>query len=122
MNVNIVTENGVSNLSIKTNFNDVLDENFAAICEAIANKGMVLKELVGLFEKESKSLEMIIQIIATLRDENKAMRVLPEKLGINSRTAQYLLGLSFEKMSVLNAKNLKMMLDDYKANIGKLDV
>ena len=45
MKVNVVTKNGVSVLSFKTNFNEVLDENFAAICEAIANKGKAYKPL-----------------------------------------------------------------------------
>ena len=39
MNVNVVTKNGLSALSVKADFNEVLDENFAAICETIANKG-----------------------------------------------------------------------------------
>ena len=47
MKVNVVTKNGVSVLSFKTNFNEVLDENFAAICEAIANKGKAYKRLLS---------------------------------------------------------------------------
>lgn len=116
----VLTKNGKSVLSLKTDFNEVLDENFAAICEAIANKGMVLKELLNLFEKEDKCLETIIQIMTNSVGDNAAMHSLSEKLGVNQVTAQYLLDMSLEDLTALNAKKLKKMLDDYKANIGKL--
>ncbi|MBO6060166.1 MAG: hypothetical protein J6P67_08515 [Bacteroidaceae bacterium] len=53
----VFTKNGVSALSFKTDFYEVLDNNFAAICNAIANKGIILKELLSLFEKEDNSLD-----------------------------------------------------------------
>ena len=120
MEVNVVTKNGASVLSFKTDFYEVLEKNFASICEAIANKGKVLKELLSLFEIEDNSLDTIIQIMTNSRGENAAMHNLSEKLGLNSRTALYLLDMSLEKLSVLNAKKLRMMLEDYKANISKL--
>ena len=122
MKVNVVTKNGVSALSFKTDFNEVLDKNLAAICEAIANKGMVLKELLNLFEEQGNSIDTIIQIMKTSRGENAAMHSLYEKLGLNQVTAQYLLDMSLEDLTALNAKKLRKMLDDYKANISKLVV
>ena len=52
MKINVVTKNGVSSISFqcKTDFNEVLDKNLAAICEAIADKGVIIKELLNLFE------------------------------------------------------------------------
>ena len=122
MKVNVVTKNGVSALSFKTDFNEVLDKNLAAICEAIANKWMVLKELLNLFEEQGNSIDTIIQIMKTSRGENAAMHSLSEKLGLNQVTAQYLLDMSLEDLTALNAKKLRKMLDDYKANISKLVV
>lgn len=122
MKVNVVTKNGVSVLSFKTDFNEVLDENFAAICEAISNKGKAIKELTNLFEKEYNSLDNIIQIMTTSRGENAAKNALSEELGISPQTAQYLLDLSLEDLTALNAKKLKKMLDDYRTNISKLVV
>ena len=122
MKVNIVTKNGASVLSVKIDFNDVLDENFAAICEAITNKGRVLKELVTLFEKEGDSLDAIIQIISTSIGEIAAKHSLSEKLGINPQTAQYLLDMPLENLTALNAKKLKKMLYEYRTNISKLVV
>ena len=118
----VLTKNGKSVLSFKTDFNEVLEENFAAICEAIANKGKVLKELLNLFEGQGNSIDTIIQIMKTSRGENAAMHSLSEKLGLNQVTAQYLLDMSLEDLTALNAKKLKKMLDDYRTNISKLVV
>ena len=98
----------------------MLDENFAAICEVIANKGKAIKELTNVFEKEDNSLHTIIQIMTTSIGENAAKHSLSEELGISSQTAQYLLDMSLEKLTALNAEKVKKMLDDYKANIGKM--
>ena len=122
MKVNVVTKNGVSALSFKIDFNEVLDKNFAAICEAIASKGKILKELVTLFEKEGECLDTIIQIMTTSRNDNAAKNTLSEELGISLQTAQYLLDMPLEDHTALNATKLKKMLDEYKTNISKLVV
>lgn len=120
MKMKIVTKNGASVLSFKTDFKEVLDENFAAICDAIANKGKVIKELVNLFEKEDNSLDTIIQTMTNSTGEDAAMDSLSKELGLSQMTAQYLLDMSLENLTTLNAKEVKKMLDDYKVNIGKL--
>ena len=122
MEMKVLTKNGKSVLSFKTDFNEVLEENFAAICEAIANKGKAIKELTSVFEKEDNSLDNIIQIMTTSRGENAAKNALSKKLGIRSQTAQYLLDMSLENLTALNVKKLKKMLDDYRTNISKLVV
>ncbi|MBR5656023.1 MAG: hypothetical protein IKW98_04990 [Prevotella sp.] len=122
MEVNVVTKNGVSALSVKADFYEVLDENFTAICEAISNRGKAIKELTSVFEKEDNSLDTIIQIMTTSIGENAAKNALSEKLGISPQTAQYLLVMSLEDLTTLNVKKLKKMLDDYRTNISKLVV
>ena len=123
MEMKVLTKkNGKSVLSFKTDFNEVLEENFAAICEAIANKGKAIKELVNLFEKDENSLDNIIQIMTTSRGEKAAKNALSKELGISPQTAQYLLDMSLENLTALNAKKLKKMLDDYRTNISKLVV
>ena len=122
MEMKVLTKNGKSVLSFKTDFNEVLDENFAAICEAIANKGKAIKELVNLFEKDENILDNIIQIITTSRGENAAKNALSKELGISPQNAQYLLDMSLENLTALNVKKLKKMLDDYRTNISKLVV
>jgi hypothetical protein len=121
MEVNVVTKNGVSSLSVKTDFNDVLDKNFAAICEAIANKGIILKELLKLFEEcDDEFLEVVLLTAVGRKGKKEAVQSLSEELEISIVTAQYLLNTSFDYLCTLNAKKLRKMLDDYKANISKL--
>lgn len=122
MEMKVITKNEKSILSVKADFNEMLDNNLAAICDAIANKGCALKELITLFEKEGGSFEAIIQIMMTSKGEKAAKVNLSEKLGIKPQTAQYLLDMSMENLAALNAKNLKKKLIAYKVNIDKLNI
>ena len=123
MKVNVVTKNGASVLSVKTDFNEVLDKNLAAICDAIANKGIILQELLNLFEEcDDEFLEPVLLTPARERGKHEAVQSLSEELEISFVTAQYLLSTSFDYLTNLDAQKLKKMLDDYKANISKLVV
>ena len=123
MNVNVVTKNGKSVLSVKADFYEVLDKNLAAICDAIANKGIVLKELVNLFEEQGDEfLETVWLVSVEVKGKKEAEQSLSEELEISLVTAQYLLNTSFDKLTALNAKKVQKMLDDYNANISKLAV
>ena len=123
MKINVVTKNGVSSISFqcKTVFNEVLDKNLAAICEAIADKGVIIKELLNLFEEFNDDFLETVWLTATESSSTKeAVQSLSEELEISIVTAQYLLNTSFDYLCTLNAKKLRKMLDDYKANISKL--
>jgi orotate phosphoribosyltransferase-like protein len=121
MKVNVVTKNGMSALSVKTDFNEVLDKNLAAICDAIANKGIVLKELVNLFEEQGDEfLETVWLVSVEVKGKKEAEQSLSEELEISLVTAQYLLNTSLENLTSLNAKKLRKMLEEYKANVSKL--
>ena len=121
MKVNVVTKNGVSALSFKTDFNEVLDQNLAAICEAIENKGIILKELLNLFEEcDDEFLEVVMLTPAGRRSKREVEQSLSEELEISLVTAQYLLNTSFDNLCALNAKKLKKMLEEYKTNVSKL--
>ena len=121
MKVNVVTKNGMSALSVKTDFNEVLDKNLAAICDAIANKGIVLKELVNLFEEQGDEfLETVCLVSVEVKGKKEAEQSLSEELEISLVTAQYLLNTSLENLTSLNAKKLRKMLEEYKTNVSKL--
>ena len=123
MEVNIVTKNGVSAFLAKADFSEVLDKNLGAICDAIANKGIVLKELVKLFEEQGDEFLETVWLTARESSSTKeAEQSLSEELGICPATVQYLLNTSFDKLTALNAKKVQKMLDDYNANISKLVV
>lgn len=117
MKVNVVTKNGMSALSVKTDFNEVLDKNLAAICD----KGIVLKELVNLFEEQGDEfLETVWLVSVEVKGKKEAEQSLSEELEISLVTAQYLLNTSLENLTSLNAKKLRKMLEEYKANVSKL--
>ena len=121
MKVNVVTKNGMSALSVKTDFNEVLDKNLAAICDAIANKGIVLKELVNLFEEQGDEfLETVWLVSVEVKGKKEAEQSLSEELEISLVTAQYLLNTSLENLTSLNAKKLRKMLEEYKANLIRI--
>ena len=121
MAYNVVTKNGMSALSVKTDFNEVLDKNLAAICDAIANKGIVLKELVNLFEEQGDEfLETVWLVSVEVKGKKEAEQSLSEELEISLVTAQYLLNTSLENLTSLNTKKLRKMLEEYKANVSKL--
>ena len=123
MEVKIVTKNGKSALSVKADLYEVLDKNLAAICDAIANKGIILKELLNLFEKcDDEFLEVVLLTPVRRIGKKEAVQSLSEKLEISIITAQYLLNTSFDYLCTLNAKKLRKMLEDYKANVSKLVV
>ena len=121
MEVNIVTKDGVSAFLAKADFSEVLDKNLGAICDAIANKGIILKELLKLFEEyDDEFLEVVLLTPVGRGGKKEAVQSLSKELEISIVTAQYLLNTSFDYLCTLNAKKLRKMLDDYKANISKL--
>lgn len=120
MEIKVLAKNGKSILSVKADLTEVLDKNFAAICDAIANKGKVLKELVGLFEKESNCIEKLLSIMRSANGDEKAAQLISEKLHISCNSAQYILNMSLDSLLSLNVKDLEDMFEDYKTKIGKL--
>lgn len=123
MKVNIVTKNGVSALMVKADLYEVLDKHLAAICDAIASKGIILQELLNLFEEcDDEFLEVVWLTARESSSTKEAKQSLSEELGISPATAQYLLNTSFDKLTALNTKKVQKMLDDYNANISKLVV
>ena len=121
MKVNVVTKNGASVLSVSTDFYEVLDKNLVAICDAIANRGIILKELLKLFDEQGDEfLETVWLAPGMGRSAKKAEQFLSEELEVSQVTAHYLLNTSLEDLTSLNAKKVRKMYDDYNANISKL--
>lgn len=122
METNIKTKDGVSVLSLKTDFNEMLEKNFAAICKAIAYRGKAIKELVDLYEKRDDIIETSIKITRKSEDENAAKMAISKELEISPQTAHFLLDRTIDEIALFNKKELVKMLNDYKANISKLVV
>ena len=121
MKVKVVTKNGVSAFLAKADFNEVLDKNLGAICDAIADKGVIIKELLNLFEEFNDDfLETVWLTVTESSSTKEAEQSLSEELEISPATAHYLCNMPLEDLTSLNAKKLRKMIDDYKANISKL--
>ena len=122
MDTKISTKNGFSSLSYNTDFNEVLDKNFVVICEAIATKGKILKELSDLWERECDCDKIISPIMHNATSEKEAIQLLIEKLQISQISANYIFNMSLESYLYFNAMNMEKHLEDYNTNIRKLIV
>ena len=89
MKTTIKNRGAESTLTISGDFYQILDENFASVCMAIANKGVILKELIHLFDKDDKAIDTVIQIIMKSHFPQEATDNLQEKVGITELTAKY---------------------------------
>lgn len=120
MKTTIKTNKSESTLTIKENFDVILDENFSAVCKAIDNRGVALNELQSLFEKNENILEEIIKIIrhATYDPSND----LCLKLRISEPTASYILSLPLSTLTSIDSKYCKKKCDEYKRLVESLSV
>lgn len=60
MKTTIKTNKSESTLTIKEDFDVILEENFSAVCKAIANRGVALKELQSLFDNHETIINQVI--------------------------------------------------------------
>lgn len=117
MKTTIKNRGAESTLTISGDFYQILDENFASVCMAIANKGVILKELIHLFDKDDKAIDTVIQIIMKSHFPQEATYNLQEKVGITELTANYLLNTSLSKLSSMNKKGIEKELAKHKKQI-----
>lgn len=99
----------------------ILDENFSAICKAIANRGVALNELRTLLEKHEGLFEKIVNIIRKSRDGYQAAHDLCTQLGISEATSTYILTMSLSKISSFNQEYFQKKCDEYKKNLANLN-
>ena len=111
-----------STLTIKADFDMILEENFVAICHAIANRGVALKELLTLFDRNEGSVDEIVRIIKNSLDVYQAANNLCVKLGVSEPTAKFVLALPLSILTSLTPKYLKKKCDEYNRIVGSLNV
>ena len=107
-----------STMTIRSDFNQILNDNFAAVCQAIANKGLILNELKEFFDKEKKAVDDIVQIIHKSVTPEVAVVNLHEEKGISMMAAQYIMNLPLAKLTSLDCKGMRQELAKYKKQIG----
>lgn len=114
MEVQIIKQSGVPVLRTEVDFYQVLEDNFDKIMDAIANRGIVLKELFELYKKNPKIYDELIQTVRHSRDPEDAVKKLRENLSMSKKTARYLLNMSLRDITSLSVDSLEDILNNYK--------
>lgn len=114
MEVQIIKQSGVPVLRTEVDFYQVLEDNFDKIMDAIANRGIVLKELFELYKKNPKIYDELIQTVRHSRDTEDAVKKLRENLSMSKQTARYLMNMSLRDITSLSVDSLEDMLNNYK--------
>lgn len=117
MTVKVKKENGVQTLIVKKNFNEVLDNNFDEIIEAIADKGKVLKELLALYEKDPKITDKIFQTIRQSLTPDDASDNLRIDHSMSKRLARYIIDLPLSTLTALSVQEIREQLAYYSQKI-----
>ena len=108
-------------LSIETDFDKLIADNFGDICRALAKHLRILMELETLL-RSSYSIK-IDEIIAVVRrsGEKDAQTSLVNEFNISRDTANYILSTSIiELYWILDANRLRNLIDHYLKNIREL--
>ena len=107
-----------STMTIRSDFNQILNDNFAAVCQAIANKGLILNELKEFFDKEKKAVDDIVQIIHKSVTPEVAVENLHVEKGISMITAQYIMNLPLARLTSMDCRGIRQELAKYNKQIG----
>ena len=98
MDIRIKKRDRNTTLFIEANFDQIVAENFGNICEAMARRIKVLKELEA---KQKESPIEIPELIGTIRgckNESEAPDHIQSKFGISAEAATFLLSNSLTEL------------------------
>ncbi len=121
MKTTIKTNQSESTITIKEDFDVILEENFSAVCKTIANRGVALNELKSLFDSHERVVDEIVRIIRSSIDGAQAAMHLCAQLGISKATAKYILVLPLSTLTSLSPKDLKKKCEEYKRLVASLN-
>ena len=76
----IKTEKGLSTLKLEIDFNQLVHENFAEVCKAIAIRRNAFKELLAKMEADNDLNGSVIDVLRTSYDESDAIINMCEEL------------------------------------------
>ena len=116
----IETERGLSTLKLEIDFNQLVRDNFAEVCKAIAFRRNVIKELLANFETDKDLVGSIIETIHHSNDESDAIEKLCNKLNFTPETAQYVINMPLSDLLALNKTTLKRLMENHIEQIKRL--
>lgn len=120
MKTTIKNRCGEYTFTMSIDFFQILDEHFTTICKAIADRGLILKELKEVFEKDEKVIEKIIRIIKKSFELDNAALNLQSELGISEMAAKFILNMPLSYMTSLDSHEIEKMLEKYKKQVLKI--
>ena len=121
MNIRLAQQKDGALLSIETDFDKLIADNFGDICRALVKHLRILIELEKL-QRSSDSIK-VDELIAVVRrsHEKNAQSSLVNEFNISSDTANYILFTSITELHwILDAKCLRNMIDHYLKDIREL--
>ena len=121
MNIRLAQQQDGALLSIETDFDKLIANNFEEICQALAKYLRILMELEKL-QRSNDSIK-VDELIAVVRrsDEKNAQSTLVKEFNISPDTANYILFTPITELHlILNAKRLRNMIDHYLKDIREL--
>lgn len=114
MRTNISNKGVESTLTLNVDFNQILNDNFAEICKAIAIKGLFLKEMTAILKDKPNAVEVIIKTVTNAEGSKEAEKNLCEQFGMSQITAQYILNTPISELISLTERSLDRAMAQYK--------
>lgn len=118
--MDISNNDGESTLTLKLDFNQILDDNFAEVCKAIEIKGFFLREMLKLINEKPNVVEGIVRILTNSDSSKDAEEGLCKNFGISEITAIYILNTPLSKLTSLTQTNIKSELEKYMACVANI--
>ena len=110
MKTTIKNRCGESTLTISGDFRQILDENFTAVCTAIADEVRILQEVQHLSEENVQLADIVIRAIRSSRYPMEAVLNLQKDLNMSEMAAKYLMAYPLFDLSSLNSEHIQKKL------------
>ena len=118
MKTTIKNRGGESTLTIKGDFRQILEENFTAVCTAIADEVRILQELQHLSEENEQLADIVIQAIRSSRAPMEAVLKLQKNLNMSEMAAEYLMARPLFDLGSLNSEHIQKKLAKIQKQIA----
>ena len=118
MKTTIKNRGGESTLTISGDFRQILDENFTAVCTAIADQIRILQELLHLSEENVQLADNVIKAIRSSRAPMEAVLNLQKEMDMSEMTAKYLMAYPLSDLSSLNSEHIQKKLAKIQKQIA----
>ena len=121
MKTTIKNRGGESTLTIKGDFRQILEENYTAVCTAIADEVRILQELQHLSEENEQLADIVIQAIRSSRYPMEAVFKLQKNLNMSEMAAKYLMDYPLFDLGSLNSEYIQKKLAKIQKQIAMIN-